>query len=149
MQIGVIGAGDCDGGTAAIAEKVGREIARRGAILLCGGMGGVMEAACRGARTEGGTTVGVLPIADRDGGNDYLSVRIATGFGQGRNILIPQSCHGVIAISGGYGTLSEIAFARKLGVPIVGIGTWNPDDSFPVVDDPVEAVRLLIEGPEA
>ncbi len=145
MQIGIIGAGSCDEKTARLAEEVGRLLARRGAILVSGGMGGVMEAASRGAAAEGGTTVGTLPGADPAGGNRHLAVRIATGFGQGRNLLIPQSCRGVIAVSGGYGTLSEIALARKIGVPIVGIGTWDPDGSFPVVSDPAEAVRLLYE----
>jgi hypothetical protein len=149
MQIGVIGAGSCDDATARKAETVGRLLARRGAVLVCGGMGGVMEAAARGAREEGGITVGVLPVADPEGGNPHLSVRIATGFGHGRNLLIPQSCRGVIAIAGGYGTLSEIALARKIGIPIVGISTWSLDGSFPVVEGPEEAVELLfrrIEG---
>jgi len=145
MQIGVIGAGDCDEATAAKAETVGRDIARRGAILLCGGMGGVMEAAARGAREEGGLTVGILPVDDRALGNRHLTVRVATGFGQGRNVLIPQSSDGVIAVAGGFGTLSEIAFARKLGVPLVGIDTWEADGSFPIVSNPAEAVRLLWE----
>ncbi|MBN1827056.1 MAG: TIGR00725 family protein [Candidatus Eisenbacteria bacterium] len=143
MQIGIIGAGSCDAATAGKAEKVGRLIAERGAVLVCGGMGGVMEAAARGAREGGGIAVGVLPTADPDEGNPYLTVRIATGFGQGRNVLIPRSCHGVIAVAGGYGTLSEIALTRKLGVPLVGIDTWDPDGSFPVVSEPEEAVKLL------
>ena len=84
-------------------------------------------------------------VDDPQGGNPYLTVRIATGFGQGRNVLIPQSCRGVIAIAGGYGTLSEIAFCRKLNVPLVGLGTWEVDGSFPVVEEPEEAVGLLFE----
>ncbi|MFH1679127.1 MAG: TIGR00725 family protein [Candidatus Eisenbacteria bacterium] len=143
MQIGVIGAGMCNETVAAKAERVGRLLAGRGAVLVCGGMGGVMEAAARGARAEGGITVGILPGSDPAGGNDFLTVRVATGFGDGRNLLIPQSCDGVIAIAGAYGTLAEIAFARKLGVPLVGISTWELDGSFPVVDDPEEAVDLL------
>jgi len=143
VQIGIIGAGSCDEATARKAETVGRLIARRGAVLVSGGMGGVMEAASRGAAAEGGIAVGILPVADPEGGNPHLTVRIATGFGQGRNALIPQSCRGVIAVAGGYGTLSEIALARKAGVPLVGIDTWDPDGSFPVVADPEEAVELL------
>lgn len=143
MQIGVIGAGTCDEATAAKAERVGRLLAGRGAVLVCGGLGGVMEAAARGARAEGGIAVGILPGSDPNAGNPHLSVRIATGFGHGRNLLIPQSCRGVVAIAGGYGTLSEIAFARKIGIPVVGIATWPLDGSFPVVDDPDEAVLLL------
>ncbi|MBM3319486.1 MAG: TIGR00725 family protein [Candidatus Eisenbacteria bacterium] len=144
MQVGVIGAGRCDAATAEKAERVGRLLARRGAVLVCGGMGGVMEAASRGARAEGGIAVGILPGRNPAEGNAHLTVRIATGFGDGRNILIPQSCDGVIAIAGSYGTLSEIAFARKLGIPLVGISTWELDGSFPVTDDPEEAVELLL-----
>jgi uncharacterized protein (TIGR00725 family) len=106
-------------------------------------MGGVMEAAARGARAEGGIAVGILPGTDPHGGNPFLTVRIATGFGHGRNLLIPQSCDGVIAIAGGYGTLSEIALSLKIAVPLVGIGTWSLDGSFPVVEDPDEAVDVL------
>jgi uncharacterized protein (TIGR00725 family) len=107
-----------------------------------------MEAAARGARREGGITVGILPGDDPDGGNGELLVRVATGFGHGRNVLIPRSCHGVIAVAGGYGTLSEIALARKMGVPLVGVDTWDPDGSFPVVTDGREAVDLLFRRME-
>jgi uncharacterized protein (TIGR00725 family) len=148
VQIGVIGAGSCSEETARKAEEVGRAIARRGAILICGGMGGVMEAAARGAREEGGITVGILPGEDPGGGNRHLTVRVATGFGHGRNVLIPRSCNGVIAIAGGYGTLSEIALARKMGVPVVGVDTWDPDGSFPVVPGGEEAVDLLFRRME-
>ncbi len=143
MQIGVIGAGSCSEEIARKAEEVGRAIARRGAILICGGMGGVMEAAARGAREEGGITVGILPGDDPESGNRHLAVRVATGFGHGRNVLIPRSCHGVIAVAGGYGTLSEIALTLKMGVPLVGVETWDPDGSFPVVSGGEEAVDLL------
>jgi uncharacterized protein (TIGR00725 family) len=145
VQIGIIGAGDCDKETARKAEEVGRLLASRGAVLVCGGMGGVMDAAARGAQEEGGTTVGILPGEDPAGGSPHLTVRVVTGFGHGRNVLIPRSCQGVIAISGGYGTLSEIAFARKMNVPVVGIDTWELDHSFPVVGDPREAVELLFK----
>ena len=145
IPIGIIGAGSCDDAIAAKAESVGREIARRGWSLLCGGLGGVMEAASRGAREEGGIVIGLLPGDDRRSGNRWLTAAVATDFGHGRNVLIPRSSDGVIAISGGYGTLSEIGFTLKMGVPLVGLSTWQVDDSYPVVDDPGRAVGLLEE----
>jgi uncharacterized protein (TIGR00725 family) len=125
MFLAVIGSARCDAQTAAVAEKVGREIARRGAVLICGGRGGVMEAACRGARSAGGTTVGILPGTDRGQANAYVDVPIVTGLGEARNVLVVRSADAVIAVSGGYGTLSEIALALKMGRPVVGLGTWD------------------------
>ncbi|MCX7790975.1 MAG: TIGR00725 family protein [Chloroflexaceae bacterium] len=109
----------------ALAEHVGALIARRGAVLVCGGLGGVMAAACRGAARAGGLTVGVLPQADPDAANPYVSLAIATGMGQARNLVLVQSADAVIAIGGEYGTLSEIALARKMGRPVVGLLTWD------------------------
>ena len=92
---------------------------------MCGGRGGVMEAACRGARAVGGSTVGVLPGADRRDANDYVDIAIATGLGEARNAIIVRTADAVIAISGGFGTLSEIGLALKMGRPVVGLGTWE------------------------
>jgi len=144
-QIGIIGAGSCDATISARAEAVGREIARRGGTLLSGGLGGVMEAASRGAREAGGTVIAILPGKDHRQANRYATAAVATGFGEGRNVLIPRSSDGVIAVSGGYGTLSEIGLTLKMGKPLVGLSTWPLDGSYPVVDDPEEAVRLLFE----
>ncbi len=123
--IGVIGAGECDAQTAAVAEAVGRELARRGAALVCGGLGGVMAAACRGARSAGGLTIGILPGIRREDANPWVQVPIVTGLDQARNVLVVRTAQALIAVAGGFGTLSEIAYALKLGVPVVGINTWE------------------------
>jgi uncharacterized protein (TIGR00725 family) len=125
LAIAVVGAGVCSDETARIAEEVGRHIARAGALLVCGGMGGVMEAACRGAEDEGGLTIGILPGFNRDSANPYVLVPIATGLGEVRNALIVRTVDAVIAIDGEFGTLSEIALALKIGKPVVGLGTWE------------------------
>lgn len=125
MIVAVVGAGQCTPQEAESAEAVGHELARRGAILICGGRGGVMEAACRGAKAGGGQTVGILPGPSRDEANPYVDVPIVTGLGEARNLIIVRSADAVIAVGGEYGTLSEIAFALKLGVPVVGLGTWE------------------------
>ncbi len=125
MHVAVVGAGTADVPTVAIAEEVGRRLARAGALLVCGGLGGVMEAACRGARSEGGTTVGILPGIDRREANAWVDVAIPTGLGEARNALIVRAADVLIAIGGEYGTLSEIALALKTGKPVVGLDTWE------------------------
>jgi uncharacterized protein (TIGR00725 family) len=150
MFVAVIGSAHCSARVAALAEKVGREIARHGAVLVCGGRGGVMEAACRGAKDEGGTTVGILPGMDRSEANPYIDVPIVTGLGEARNAVVVRSADTVIAISGGYGTLSEIGLARKMGRPVVGLETWElHQDGLPgtvVVHagTPVRAVEMAL-----
>jgi uncharacterized protein (TIGR00725 family) len=109
----------------AAAEPVGRLLAERGAVLVCGGLGGAMEAACRGAKGAGGTTVGLLPGADRADANPYLDVALPSGLGQGRNLLIVHAADALVAVGGGYGTLAEIALALRLGKPVIGLGTWD------------------------
>lgn len=141
VQIGVIGAGACPPEIERIAEEVGREIARQGAVLLCGGLGGVMEAAARGAREAGGLTVGILPGPSAAEGNRFLDVRLATDMGHARNVILVRSSDAVIAVSGGYGTLSEIAIARKIGIPCVGIRTWDLDAGIVRIEEPAQAVR--------
>jgi uncharacterized protein (TIGR00725 family) len=123
--IGVIGAGSADAAALNIAGQVGRLIGERGAVLLCGGLSGVMEAAARGAKSAGGTTVGVLPQSSSQFANPYIDIPIATGFGEGRNVVIVNTADVLIAISGEYGTLSEIALALKSGKKVVGISTWG------------------------
>ena len=123
--IGVIGAGNADAALTGIAEEVGRLIATRNALLVCGGLGGVMEAAARGAKGAGGTTIGILPQATKEMANQYIDVPVATGFGEGRNVVIIRTADALIAIGGEYGTLSELAFALKMGKPVVGINTWD------------------------
>jgi uncharacterized protein (TIGR00725 family) len=107
------------------AEEVGRLIAGNGAVLVCGGLGGVMEAASRGAMTEGGLTVGILPQNDAKAVNQYIDIPIVTGLGIGRNVVIARTADALIAVGGEYGTLSEIAFALQMGKPVIGIRTWD------------------------
>lgn len=125
MIIAVVGGEECDEDSLRDAERVGRLIALGGHVLICGGRGGVMEAACRGARAEGGHTIGVLPGEDRAQANDYVEFPIATGIGRARNVIIVLSSDALIAIDGSYGTLSEIAFAHQYGRPVVGLNTWT------------------------
>lgn len=124
-QIGVIGAGECSREIASLAEEVGRRIALGGAVLITGGLGGVMEAASRGAQCAGGLTVGILPGFSRQEANDYVDVAIVTGFSHARNVLVVRSSDLVIAIAGEYGTLSEIALALKMGKTVIGLRTWE------------------------
>ena len=152
MIIAVVG-GDTSSAPADVAlsqaEAVGCEIARRGCILICGGRGGVMEAACRGASEAGGMTIGILPGSDRSEMNEFVQIPIVTGAGEARNVIIALSADAIIAIDGEYGTLSEIAFALQFGRPVVGLGTWTFDDgssSDPLirVDSAVDAVDAAI-----
>lgn len=123
--IGVIGGGSCTAGIAELAEAVGEELARGGAALICGGRGGVMEAACRGAKRAGGITIGVLPGRDPTTANRFVDIPIATGLGEARNLVIVNAAAAVIAIDGKHGTLSELGFALKLGKRVVGLATWE------------------------
>ena len=125
MIIAVIGAGRCSEEVAQVAESVGRELARRGATLVCGGLGGVMEAACRGAKSEGGLTIGILPGFNRREANPYVDIPVVTGLGGARNVIVVLTSQAVIAVDGEYGTLSEIAYALKLGIPVIGFNTWQ------------------------
>ena len=147
----VIGAGACSPQEAAAAERIGELLARAGAVLVCGGLSGVMEAACRGARREGGMTVGVLPGTDRAAANPYVSVAIATGLGELRNGVVVRASDAVIAVGGEFGTLSEIGFALKLGKRVVGLGTWElprRPDAIVRASSADEAVRLALSDRE-
>jgi uncharacterized protein (TIGR00725 family) len=112
-------------------------------VLVCGGLGGVMEAACRGAKAEGGTTVGILPGPSRADANEHVDVALATGLGEARNALVVRAADALVAIGGEYGTLSEIALALKAGTPVVGLGTWELDAVVPA-RSPGEAVELAL-----
>lgn len=125
MNIAVVGGHKCSKKIYRIAEEVGGFIAQQGWILVCGGRTGVMEAACKGAKNNGGLTVGILPSSDGKDANKYVDVKIPTGLGYARNVLVVRAAKAVIAISGEYGTLSEIAFAFNEGKPIVGVDTWE------------------------
>lgn len=141
MQVAVIGASVCSGKDYATAEQAGRLIAHQHATLICGGMDGVMEAACKGARGAGGRTIGILP--DTGNGNPYLDVVIRTGLGHARNVVVVQSADAVIAIGGSHGTLSEIAIALKLGKPVFGIKSWDIEGVVPC-NDAEEAVERAL-----
>jgi uncharacterized protein (TIGR00725 family) len=125
------------------AEAVGAELARRGAVVVCGGLGGVLAAACRGARAEGGVTLGILPGVDRADANEWVSVAVATGLGELRNGLVVRSADAVVAIAGEYGTLSEIALALKAGRRVVGLRSWEIPGVLPA-GDAAAAVALAL-----
>ena len=147
-HVAVVGASVADAATAGLAEELGAELGRRGAVVVCGGLGGVMEAACRGARSVGATTVGILPGDDRRAANAYVDVAVATGMGEGRNVVVVRSADVVVAVAGEFGTLSEIALALRLGRPVVGLSTWElardgrPVDVIVRARDPGEAAEL-------
>jgi uncharacterized protein (TIGR00725 family) len=145
--IAVVGPGrDASAAELAAAAAAGAAIAAAGATLVCGGLGGVMEAACRGARSRGGFTVGLLPGDDRDDANGWVVLALPTGLGEGRNALIVRAADALVAIGGGWGTLSEIALALRLGLPVLGVGTWElarggvPVAGVRAVDDAATAV---------
>jgi hypothetical protein len=142
--IAVIGAGECDAAVAALAHEVGRRLAAAGCVVLTGGLGGVMEAASRGAREAGGLVVGVLPSPDPRAANPFVEIAIATGLGEVRNAVIVNSAEAFVAVSGGYGTLSEIAFALRLGKRVVSLGSWEIDPKVVRAASPEEAVRLVL-----
>ena len=149
--IAVIGGGQPTSKETKLAEKVGRELAKNGAILICGGLGGVMEAACKGARAEGGMTIGILPGENRQLATPYVEIPIATGIGYARNAAVVKSAQAVIAVGGSYGTLTEIGYALQSGLPVIGLNTWTisrngrQDKSIIPAESPAEAVRLALE----
>lgn len=148
--VAVIGASDATEWERATADEVGRRLARAGAVLVCGGLGGVMDAAAGGAAAEGGTSVGILPGEDRSGASPHLTAVVTTGFGEGRNVLVARSADAVIAVGGEFGTLSEVALALKMGTRVVGLGTWDlrrddmEADPLMRAETPEEAVRLAL-----
>jgi len=151
MYLAVIGSAICSKGVAALAEAVGREIAMAGAVVVCGGRGGGMEAACRGAKAQGGTTVGILPGLDRREANPYVDIPIVTGLGEARNAVVVRTADAVVAVSGGFGTLSEIGLALKMGRPVVGLGTWDlyregrRSTAVFLAETPAQAVHQALE----
>ncbi|MGI8809020.1 MAG: TIGR00725 family protein [Acidimicrobiales bacterium] len=125
VHVAVSGGGDADAEACRLAEEVGRELARLGAVVVTGGLGGAMAAACRGAKAGGGTTVGILPSDDRADANPWVDLAVPTGLGEGRNALVVRAADAVVAVAGEFGTLSEIALALRLGKPVIGLGTWE------------------------
>ncbi|MBN1856509.1 MAG: TIGR00725 family protein [Dehalococcoidia bacterium] len=149
--VAVIGGATCSSREQTLAEEVGALLAEAGATVVCGGLDGVMAAVCRGAHSRGGFTVGILPGNDRDSANEWVSLPIATGVGQARNMAVVRSSQVVIAIGGAYGTLAEMAFALNSGIPVIGIDTWrlsqNGIGPSPVleVNNAEEAVNMALQ----
>jgi len=150
MIIAVIGDSSCSPEEAKLAESVGELLAQQGANIVCGGLGGVMEAVSRGAKSKGGLTIGILPGQDSSMANPWIDIPVVTGIGEARNVAVVTSAQAVIAIGGGYGTLSEIAYARKSNIPVIGLNTWSlsrngrEDDSIIRVQSATEAVGKAI-----
>jgi uncharacterized protein (TIGR00725 family) len=144
-SIAVIGAGDASDDVCALAFEVGRAIATRGAVLVCGGRGGVMEAAARGTRTAGGHTIGILATYDRHSANPHIEFAIATGMGQARNAIVVGSADAVVALAGESGTLSEIGLALKIGRPVVALNSWDQLDGLHRAASPETAVAMALE----
>lgn len=150
LKIGVLGPHECTADDLALGREVGREIARRGAILLCGGLDGMMEAAAQGAREAGGLTIGILPGENAADANPFICVALPTALGPYRNVLLARASDAVIAIRGGYGTLLEIAAALRWRVPVVGLQTWTlvqnerVDEGIHRASTPREAVEWAL-----
>lgn len=150
VHVAVSGGGDAGEVACRLAEEVGRELARRGAVVVTGGLGGAMEAASRGAKAEGGTTLGILPTHERTDANQWVDVAVPTGLGEGRNALVVRAADVVVAVAGEFGTLSEIALALRLGTPVVGLETWElarggrPVDAIVVATTPADAAERAV-----
>jgi uncharacterized protein (TIGR00725 family) len=145
LAIAVVGAGEASAEVRALAREVGRLIAERDAVLICGGRTGVMEAAAAGAQAAGGHTIGILPSYDRASANPHIEFAIATGMGQARNAIVVASAAAVIAFEGEGGTLSEIGFGLKLGRPVIALGAWSHIDGVHPAATPSDAVALAFE----
>lgn len=151
--VGVIGSSKADPDLLKLAEEVGSEIARSGAAVVCGGLSGVMEAVCRGARKEGGLTIGIIPSDEKRDANQFVQIPIVTGMGMGRNVMLVKTADVIIAVGGEFGTLSEIAHALNIGKKVIGLRTWKLEKahtrSIPnlvEVDTPKQAVALALEA---
>ncbi|MBN2227907.1 MAG: TIGR00725 family protein [candidate division Zixibacteria bacterium] len=143
--IAVVGAGKCNKRMKDLAEQVGMTIAENGGVLVCGGLGGIMEAAAKGAKRKQGLTVGILPGNNRHDANEFIDVAIPTGIGEARNLVIIKTADAVVALPGKYGTLSEMAFCLKLNKPMVSLSAWNISDDIERYEDPTIAVRRALE----
>jgi len=145
VYIGVIGAGECSKSTYEHARDVGFQIGGKGWIMVCGGLGGVMEGAAKGCVEAGGMTVGILPGLVRESANRFIKLSLPTGLGEGRNLLVVRSSDFLISIAGGYGTLSEIALALKMDKPVIGLETWKEIKGIYYVSDADEAIHKICE----
>ena len=149
-RIGVIGSGNTEASVAEMARQVGRAIARAEAVVVCGGLGGVMAAAAEGAADEGGHVLGLLPGDDWKTAAPGVTIPVPTGLGEARNVLVVKASEAVVAVAGSWGTLSEASFCMKLGIPLVGLHTMLPDDfAIERFEDPAEAVARALERAQA
>ncbi len=144
--IGVIGGSRCTASVTKMAEEVGRRIAEKGGILICGGLGGVMEAAAMGAKQAGGQTIGILPDDKTNTANPYIDFPIATGIGYARNVIIVKTADALIAIDGSYGTLSEVAYSLVFEKRVISLNSWEVDPKVVKAKDPQEAVDLAFRS---
>jgi len=144
--VGVLGAGDCNEDLAGVARALGLGLARLGVVVVCGGLGGVMAAVAEGVREGGGITVGILPGEDKQQANRFIDIPIATGLAEARNLVIIRTADILVAVGGSYGTLSEIAFALKMGKGVIGLKTWQIEGVKQVAT--VEEILVLIEKKE-
>jgi uncharacterized protein (TIGR00725 family) len=141
--VAVIGARACDEDILDLATEMGSLLAENGYTIICGGLGGVMEAVCKGAKAKDGKTIGILPGNSPAEANPYIDVSVATGMGISRNLIIIRSAVAVIAISGGYGTLSEMAFALQLEKPVIALRSWEVSENVVIASDPDDAIEKL------
>ena len=143
--IAVIGAGKCSRKLRDMAAEIGRYVAENGGVVLCGGLGGVMEGAARGAKEAGGTTIGIIPSENKADANQFIDYVIPTGFGQARNVLVVRAADAIVALPGKFGTLSEMAFALVSGKPIISVQAWKLGEEIQQVEDPLEAAKIAME----
>jgi uncharacterized protein (TIGR00725 family) len=146
IYIGVIGAGHCTKKLRDLASEVGKEIASQGAILVCGGLDGIMMGAAQGAKSADGVTIGVLPGTDKRDANEFIDYVVCSGFGEARNLIIIRTADAVIALPGMFGTLSELGFALKMKKPVISLGSWEVSDAIIKAKDAKEAVKLAIQA---
>ncbi len=146
IQVAVVGSERCDERLYQIALKVGELLAERGCVVINGGLGGVMEASAKGAKIRDGLTVGIIPSDKKDYANPYIDIVVVTNMGHARNIIIAHSCDAMIAIGGGYGTISEMAIALKLGKRVVAIEPEVVLPGLEIAETPEEAVEKALEG---
>jgi len=145
MMIAVVGAGKCSKKLRDMAFEVGKYVAEHNGVVICGGLGGIMEGAAKGAKEAGGVTIGILPSENKEDANEYVEYVIPTGFGEARNIMVVRTADAVVAFPGKYGTLSEMAFALHAKKPVVAINAWKLGDEIEQVDNPIDAARRAME----
>ncbi len=143
--IAIIGAGKCSKKLRDMAAEAGKYVAENGGVVVCGGLGGIMEGAARGAKEAGGVTIGILPGEVKDEANEFIDYIIPSGFGEARNILVVRTADAVIAFPGKYGTLSEMALALQAGTPLVAVNAWNLGEDITQVDTPLEAAKMAMD----